>query len=147
MGPRVLINGIWYKRYAGRIFAEGHSIWPYFVSATILRELENLSIGKAQASVWKFRFILALLVRRSHGKPPGLNDDKGQQIYAQPIIQSCHNRKEFISRLKQAERKIADAILAQDKNFDSLNAHQDRKFVDQLLAYNHKLVRRVTSQQ
>jgi hypothetical protein len=99
------------KRYAGRIFAADHSIWPYFVSATILRELENLCIGKARASVWKFRFILALLVRRSHGKPPRLNDDKGQQTYAQSIIKSCHNRKEFLSRLTQAEKKIADAIM------------------------------------
>lgn len=121
------------RRYSGHIFTENHSIWPYFASAKIIRELENLCVGKARASVWKFRFILGVLVRRSHGAAPNLSDDKGQQIYAQSIIQTCHNRKEFLNRLMQAERKVAYAINAQGAGFDSRNAHQDRKFVEQLL--------------
>jgi hypothetical protein len=125
--------GVLLRRYAGGIFAEDHSIWPYFVSATILRAIESLCTGKVQVPVWKFRFILALLVRRSHGKSPRLNDDKGQQIYAESIIRSCHDRKDFLSRLTEAERKIADLINAQGHGFDNRNAQQDRKFVDQLL--------------
>lgn len=125
--------GVLLKRYSGRMFAENHSIWPYFASAKILRELENLCTGKARAHVWKFRFILGLLVRQSHGRSPSLNDDKGQHIYARSIIDSCHDRKDFLTRLARAEEKVAKAIIAQGDGFDSRNAHQDRRFVEQLV--------------
>lgn len=124
--------GVLLKRYQGKIFADDHSPWPYFTSAKILREIENLCVGKAQVVIWKYRFILALLVRQSHGRAPRLNDDKGQKTYAQEIIEICDNSADFSTRLHQAEARIADAIRAQGKDFISRNAHQDRRFVDQL---------------
>lgn len=126
--------GVLLRRYSGRIFAEDHSIWPYYASAKILREIENLCIGKRQASVWKFRFIIGLLVRRSHGKPPRLSDEKGQENYARSIIESCHDRRDFLSRLTNAETRIAEAIKAQGQSFNSRNAQQDRRFVQRLLS-------------
>jgi hypothetical protein len=107
-------------------------MWPYLVSATILKEIEKLCIGKARRSVWKFRFILALIIRKSYGEPPDLKDDKGQKNYAKQIISDRHNKVKFLANLKEAEKVLAYAINAQGKEFDRANAHQDRRFVDKL---------------
>jgi len=125
--------GVLLRRYSVRIFVDAHSIWPYYVSAKILREIENLCIGKARADVWRFRFVLALLVRMGHGKAPRLEDNKGQQLYAREIIDSCHDKAAFLQRLFRAETLIADAIASHGKEVDIRNAHQDRRFVDNLL--------------
>ena len=109
-------------------------MWPYLTSATILREIEKLCVGKAQNSIWKFRFILALLLRRSHGPMPSLKDDRAQKSYAEKIIATCHSRSEFLHRLTDAEKRIASAIRAEGSQFDTRNAQQDRRFVERLLA-------------
>lgn len=126
--------GVLLRKYKGTIFNDRHSMWPYIASATILKELEKLCVGKAQASIWKFRFVLALLLRRGHGDGPSLDDDKGQEAYAKKIIRSCHDRAEFLDRLTKAEKVIANAVMAQGSGFDTRNAQQDRKFVDYVLA-------------
>jgi hypothetical protein len=126
--------GVLLKKYHGRIFRDGQSMWPYLASATLLREIEKLCVGKARANIWKFRFILALLVRRSHGTMPNLRDDKNQKVYAERIIDTCHDKRKFLARLQDAEKKVADEIRAQGPDFDVRNAHQDRRFVERLLA-------------
>jgi hypothetical protein len=47
--------GVLLKRYSGRMFRDGQSMWPYLVSATIMKEIEKLCIGKARGSIWKYR--------------------------------------------------------------------------------------------
>ncbi len=125
--------GVILKKHSGRIYEDGQSLWPYLVSATILKGIENLCMGKARADIWKFRFILGLLVRRSFGEVPRLGDDKSQRSYAESILSSCSDSSQFLKRLTDAERKLAEAIVAEGGSFDSRNAHQDRKFVDNLL--------------
>lgn len=126
--------GVLLRKYKETIFNDRHSMWPYLASATILKEIEKLCVGKAQGSIWKFRFVLALLLRRGHGDAPNLNDDKGQEAYARKIIGSCHNRADFLDRLRKAERVIANAVMAQGSGFDTRNAQQDRKFIDYVVA-------------
>ena len=124
--------GVLLKKYSGYIFENGQSMWPYLVSATILKEIEKLCVGKTRRSSWKFRFILALMIRKSYGEIPDLKDDKNQRNYAQQIISDCHNHAKFLAKLTDAERALAYAMNAQGKEFDRSNAHQDRKFVDKL---------------
>jgi hypothetical protein len=107
-------------------------MWPYLVSATIMKEIEKLCVGKARRPVWKFRFVLALLIRKAYGEAQDLKDDKNQRIYAEQILSDCHNHVKFLKLLTNAERTLAYAINAQGKGFDRANAHQDRKFVDKL---------------
>ncbi|WP_080434465.1 AIPR family protein [Burkholderia ubonensis] len=125
--------GILLRRYSNRMFRDGHSFWSYLLSATIMREIEKLSVGEVRRSLWKFRFILGVLVRRSFGTVPGLNNDKAQMEYASKALTICHDRAKFVARLTEAERKIAEAIEREGTGFDVLNAHQDRRFVDKLL--------------
>ena len=125
--------GVLLRRYSNQIFNDGQSMWPYLASATIMKEIEKLCLGKARRTIWKFRFILALLVRRSFGKIPRLVDDKQQKHYAEAVIKLCHNKDEFLRRLTEAERMVAHAINAEGSAFDRRNAHQDRRFVGELL--------------
>jgi hypothetical protein len=124
--------GVLLKKYSGHIFEDGQSMWPYLVSATILKEIEKQCVGKTRRSVWKFRFILAVIIRKSYGEPPALKDDKGQKNYAKQIISDCHNKPKFLTILADAEKNLGYALNAQGKDFDKANAHQDRKFVDKL---------------
>jgi len=124
--------GVLLKKYSGYIFENGQSMWPYLVSATIMKEIEKMCVGKARRGVWKFRFILALLIRKSYGEAPDLKDDKNQKNYARQIISDCHDHAKFLTKLTDAERALAYAINAQGKDFDRANAHQDRRFVDKL---------------
>ena len=96
--------GVLLKKYSGHIFEDRQSMWPYLVSATILKEIEKLCIGKTRRSIWKFRFILALLIRKSYGDPPDLKDDKGQKNYARQILSDCHNKSKFLANLTDAEK-------------------------------------------
>lgn len=128
--------GVLLKKHSGNIFADGHSMWPYVASATIMRELEKLCTGRARRDIWKFRFILALIVRQSFGKAPRLSDHKNQLKYCGLIIDECRDKDKFLKRLTAAERKIAEAIGAQGPGFDHRNAQQDRKFVEKIIDPN-----------
>ena len=59
--------GVLLTRYKDRMYVEGHSLWPYLLSAIILKEVEKLCVGAAKPKLWKFRFIIALLIRRTFG--------------------------------------------------------------------------------
>jgi hypothetical protein len=59
--------GVLLKRYKTRMYVEHHSLWPYLVSAIILREVEK---RKGKPVVWKFRFVIASLIRRTFGNLP-----------------------------------------------------------------------------
>ena len=87
--------GVLLKRYDGRIFVEGQSYWPYLASAAILREIEKLCTGKARADIWKFRFILGLLVRRSFGPLPPISDDKANRNYAKDLLDVAEIQRSF----------------------------------------------------
>jgi hypothetical protein len=126
--------GVLLDKYSESIFVDGQSLWPYLVSATIWKEIEKLCVGKARRNIWKVRFILALLLRKTYGKVPNLKDDSGQKSYAEKIIKDCHEKKTFPEKLKDAERALAYAIVAQGRDFDSRNAHQDRRFVEKLFS-------------
>lgn len=121
------------KRYSSRMYVEGHSFWPYLLAATIMREIERLSIGEGGKAIWKFRFILGALIRQSFGKMPGLSNDKAQMEYASVAIGVCRDRPRFMDLIVSAEKKIADAIDAEGSDFEVRNAHQDRRFVEKLL--------------
>ena len=125
--------GVLLEKYKDQMFVEGHSLWPYLTSATILREIEKLCSGRARPTVWKFRFIVAALVRKSFGEIPGNKNDKLQKQYADRILQSCRKSEDFLFLVIDAERALAAAVIAEGQNFDARNAHQDRKFVDGLL--------------
>jgi hypothetical protein len=126
--------GVLLKRYEDRIFRDGQSMWPYLLSAKILKELENLYAGKGKKNVWKFRYILSAIVRESFGKLPPLSDDRAQAKYAQAALKVIDNDQEFRKVLLAAEKKLADAISSQPRDFDRRNAHQNRKFVASLLS-------------
>jgi len=126
--------GVLLKKYSDHIFEEGQSMWPYLVSSTILKEIEKLCVGKSRRSIWKFRFILALILRKMYGEAPNLKDDRAQRNYAEQIISDCHDKKKFFAKLTEAERTLAYAINAQGDDFDRINAHQDRRFVDKLFS-------------
>ncbi|SEH65037.1 AIPR family protein [Magnetospirillum fulvum] len=125
--------GVLLKKYNGKIFIEEHSMWPYLLSAKILRGIEKLCTGSAKKNLWKFRFIIALLVRRSFGGKPILSNDVAQRKYAQLAIDKINRPDHFIPLVINAERKIAAAVGIQGAGFDARNAHQDRKFVSSLL--------------
>lgn len=124
--------GVLLNRYSDRMYLEGQSFWPYLLSATILREVEKLCIGKARPSLWKFRFILSLLIRKSFGKLPSLRNDTEQKRYCEMAISVCRDNEEFLRRVLAAEQTLASAIGEEGPNFDKRNAHQDRKFVDRV---------------
>ncbi len=127
--------GVLLKKHSEKMFQSNHSMWPYLLSATVMREIEKLCVGPAKSSLWKFRFILGALVQNSFGKIPRLSDDKAQREYAARAIKICHDTSEFTQRLALAEKKISDALQLEkrSKDFDVRNAHQDRRFVERLL--------------
>lgn len=126
--------GVLLKKYQGKIFRDGQSMWPYLLSAKILKEIENLYTGKNKKKVWKYRYILAALVRRKFGALPALNDDRAQARYAKNALAIIDDADKFPRLLLEAERELAKAIKAQGADFDSRNAHQNRKFVANLLS-------------
>ncbi|KQW78992.1 hypothetical protein ASC89_11835 [Devosia sp. Root413D1] len=126
--------GVLLHRYQDGIYQNDHSLWSYLVAATVLREIEKLCVGKNRPSLWKFRFIIALMVRQSFGKLPPLQNDRSQKAYADEALKVVRNRREFTRRVEAVELQLANAILAQGPQFDKRNAHQDRRFVDSLIA-------------
>lgn len=126
--------GVLLKKYKDRIFKDGQSMWPYLVSAKILKELESLYTGKGKKDIWKFRFILSAIVREGFGKLPPLNDDRAQARYAEAALKIIDDDYEFPKVVLAAEKKLAGAIKRQTKDFDRRNAHQNRKFVASLLS-------------
>jgi hypothetical protein len=122
--------GVLLKRYKSRMYAENHSLWPYLVSAIILREVEK---RKGKPVVWKFRFIIASLIRRSFGNLPRLGNERAQKEYGARVIPVCRNKNAFFDRVIKAQKALDDAIAAEGPSFDSSNAHQDRRFVEKLL--------------
>ena len=125
--------GVLLTKYERRMFVDGHSLWPYLLSAVILRELEKLCVGRARPVLWKFRFIIALLIRRQFGPLPDIRNDPAQKAYAARAISLCHDEVQFRQKVVDAEVKLADAIKAAGPDLDSRNAHQDRRFVEGLL--------------
>lgn len=125
--------GVLLKRYQHKIFEDSHSLWPYLLSASIMREIEKRCVGDVRAYLWKFRYILGVLVRRSFGAMPPIRDNDAQMAYAKRALVACHNYAAFNELLTQAEKKIVEQLKAEGQDFDSRNAHQDRRFVDKLL--------------
>lgn len=125
--------GVLLNRYKDKMFVQGHSLWPYLLSATILREIEKLCIGRAKRNLWKFRFIIALLIRRGFGRLPNLNNDGAQQQYALKAIGICRDRSLFLPKILAVEKVLADAVIDEGERFDFRNAHQDRRFVEKLV--------------
>jgi hypothetical protein len=121
--------GVTIKKHEKRMFIDAHSMWPYLLSARIIKEIEKLCVGPAKRSLWKFRFVIAMLIRRSFGAPPPLSNDASQRKYVEAAINSINDSQRFKELVMDAEKAIADAIRKQDKGFDTRNAHQDRKFV------------------
>ncbi|GFE65561.1 AIPR family protein [Litoreibacter roseus] len=125
--------GVLLKKYEKTMFVEGHSLWPYLLSAKILKEVEKLCVGKARPSLWKFRFLISTMVRRSFGDFPKLTNDRDQAAYAKAALKQINNKKEFEKRVRKAEKSIAAAMTEKGRAFDKRNAHQDRKFIAGLL--------------
>lgn len=125
--------GVLLKRHSNSMYVENHSFWPYLLSAKLLKEVERLCIGKAKTSLWKFRFIISLLVRRSFGQLPNISNDNAQRKYAADALKVLNDPAAFLSRVKDAEKTIAAAVNSAGQDFDTRNAHQDRKFVARLL--------------
>ncbi len=125
--------GVLLIKYDEKIFKDGHSMWPYLLSAKILKEIENLCVGKSRRNVWKFRFILAALVRKEFGVLPPLGNEREQAKYAQNALTIINDEQKFPALVLEAERKLARAIRAQSHHFDPRNAHQNRSFVSELL--------------
>ncbi|MGH1453134.1 MAG: AIPR family protein [Paracoccaceae bacterium] len=125
--------GVLLKRYEKTMFVEGHSLWPYLLSAKILKEVEKLCVGKARPSLWKFRFLISAMVRRSYGDLPNLTNEKGQATYAKAALKKINNKDEFEKSVRQTEKIIADSIIEKGTALDKRNAHQDRKFIAGLL--------------
>lgn len=128
--------GVLLRKHKLNMYVQGHSMWPYLVSATILKEIEKKCVGRAKPVLWKFRFIIALLIRRGIGKLPSLRNDKLQKKYAEHALSICEDENEFQSRILIAEQCLADAVDQQGSAFDVRNAHQDRRFVASLLESN-----------
>ncbi|WP_420730034.1 AIPR family protein [Hwanghaeella sp. 1Z406] len=124
--------GVLLKKYRSKMFVDEHSMWPYLLSSKILRSIEKLSVGKNRKNVWKFRFILAMLVQRKLGKLPPLTNESSQQKYAEAALLKIRDPQIFSSLLLAAEQQLAEAIESQGASFDIRNAHQDRRFVSSL---------------
>lgn len=124
--------GVLLRKYESRMYLEAHSMWPYLLSSKILKEVEKLCTGAARKSLWKFRFIIAMLVRKSFGPCPPLNSDGAQRKYAMEALKVINDSAKFLELVKNAEKRLADAVKQQGKGFDVRNAHQDRKFVSSL---------------
>lgn len=125
--------GVLLTRYNDRMYIDSHSFWPYLLSATILKEVEKLCAGKAKPSLWKFRFIISLLIRKGFGPLPSLSNERAQRQYAENAIAICRNRPEFLRRVMSVEQTLADAINSEGRDFDVRNAHQDRRFVEKVI--------------
>ena len=125
--------GVLLTRHSSKMYVDGHSLWPYLMSATILKEIEKLCIGQARRVLWKFRFIIALVVRKGFGPLPSLTNDNAQKICAERIIRECRNPTHFLARVLNAEKILAEEIEREGDRFDKRNAHQDRGFVDRLI--------------
>ncbi|OOY26609.1 hypothetical protein BMI90_16575 [Thioclava sp. L04-15] len=125
--------GVLLNKYRDRIFQDSNSMWPYLLAAKILKGIEGMCSGKNRRNVWKFRFILAALVRKEFGKLPPLDSNSAQQKYAATALREIENPEAFSRLILGAEKKLADAIKRQPKDFDPRNAHQNRKFVTELL--------------
>lgn len=124
--------GVLLKKYASRMYRDEHTMWPYLISAKILRGIEKLCVGDARKSLWKFRFIIALLVRRSFGTPPSLFNEVANKKYAEAALLKLNDPKVFLRIVMDAEAFLAAAIEKQPAGFDKANAHQDRRFVGTL---------------
>lgn len=125
--------GVLIEKYKDRMFVDRHSMWPYLLCATILKEIENICVGNARKNLWKFRFVISLLVRRHFGRLPSLDNDKAQRVYAESAIAVCRDSKQFLPIVLVAEKKIAEAMRTERAGFDWRNAHQDRRFIDRVL--------------
>ena len=125
--------GVLLDRYKHSMYIETHSLWPYLLSATILKEVEKLCAGKAKPVLWKFRFIISALIMKSFGPLPPLQNDRSFQNYFNEARKICHNPSLFFDRVVEAERSLAFAIREAGSMIDGRNVHQDRKFVDRLL--------------
>ena len=88
---------------------------------------------KNQKEVWRFRFILAALVRNKFGPLPSLKNDSEQRKYAQEAIKVIDNNAAFSSLVVDTALKLTGEIAAQGSGFDRRNAHQNRNFVASLL--------------
>jgi hypothetical protein len=126
--------GVLLKKYKNRMFVDGQSMWPYLLSAKILKGIEQLCNGKNRKNVWKFRFILSALVRKEFGDLPGMSNEPAQSKYTKKAIEVIDDRDAFNALVLKAERKLAEEVQRQDKDFDARNAHQNRKFVSTLLS-------------
>ncbi|MGO8093804.1 AIPR family protein [Rhizobium leguminosarum] len=124
--------GVLLKRFERTMYIEEHSMWPYLLSAKILRGIEKLFTGSAKNNLWKFRFIIAMMVRRSFGSPPALSNDGAHKKYAESALTHINNPEKFLQLVVDAERKLAAAVTKQGADFDARNAHQDRKFISAL---------------
>jgi hypothetical protein len=125
--------GVLLTKYKKLMYIEQHSLWPYLLSAMTLREVEKLCIGKARPVLWKFRFIIAALIWDRFGRLPDLRNERAQKNYADWVIRICRDKDAFFKLVRDAEKTLADAIIAEGADFDSRNAHQDRRFVEKLL--------------
>jgi hypothetical protein len=121
--------GVLLNKYRNRIFVDGHSMWPYLLSSKILRELEKLCTGNARKSLWKFRFIIAMMIRRGFGTTPSVTSDGAQKKYVESALSQINDPKIFLKLVLDAEQKLAAAVKSQGTDFDARNAHQDRRFV------------------
>jgi hypothetical protein len=124
--------GVLLTKYRTKMFVDGHSMWPYLLSSKILRELEKLCTGNARKSLWKFRFIIAMMVRRSFGPPPNIKNDSAQKKYVEAALHQINDSSAFLKLVIAAEERLAKGVISQGQDFDKRNAHQDRRFVASL---------------
>jgi len=125
--------GVLIEKHKRLMYVDNQSLWPYLLSAIILREVEKRCGGKARPIQWKFRFIIASLIRKEFGNLPAFTNDKAQKDYADSVIPVCRDKDAFQDRILNAEKELDEAIKAEGPSFDSRNAHQDRRFVEKLL--------------
>lgn len=125
--------GVLLIRYEQEMYVEGQSLWPYALSAMILKKVEKLCGGRARPHLWKFRYIISLLIRRSLGPLPAPNNEKAQKAYAEAGMRLCWDPEAFLESVREAERTLAAAVNKEGAGFDPRNAHQDRRFVERLL--------------
>ena len=90
--------GVLLTKHKSTMYVENHSLWPYLVSAMILREVEKRCTGRARPVVWKFRFIIGLLIRRGFGNLPNLTNERAQKGYADRVVPICRDKGAFLSR-------------------------------------------------